>query len=111
MNKTRVLAKARAYDAMIEAFTLLLSASDRDFQEAADISRRDRNSAASTGGFRLCDMTPEDLRTLRAALSRLDGMLDALALDRHLKEFNHPAPINSGRSPRRSLTARSIYDE
>jgi hypothetical protein len=70
MNKTRVLAKARACDAMIEAFTLLLSASDRDFQEAADI---------------LCDMTPEDLRTLRAALSRLDGMLDALALDQHLK--------------------------
>jgi hypothetical protein len=57
---------------MIEAFTLMLIAepSDRDHQETADI---------------LCDLTPADLKTLRAALSRLDGMLDALSLDRHLK--------------------------
>jgi hypothetical protein len=71
MNKNQIIAKARAADLMIEAFTLMLIAapSDRDFQEAADI---------------LCDMTPEDLRVLRAALSRIDGMLDALMLDRHL---------------------------
>ena len=70
MNAERILAKARALDAMIQAFSLMLTSSDRDFQEAADI---------------LSDMTPEDLRTLRVALARLDGMLDALALDRHLK--------------------------
>jgi hypothetical protein len=72
MNKKQILAKARACDLMIEAFTLMLitTPSDRDFQEAADI---------------LCDLTPEDLRTLRAAQQRLDGMLDALALDRHLR--------------------------
>jgi hypothetical protein len=49
---------------------LAASDSDRDHQEVAD---------------RLCDMTPAELKTLRAALARLDGMLDALALDRHLR--------------------------
>ncbi|HKC87020.1 MAG TPA: hypothetical protein VKG02_13635 [Blastocatellia bacterium] len=70
MNAKRILEKARACDLMIAAFTLLLTPSDRDFQEAADL---------------LCDMTPEDLRTLRATVTRLDSMLDALALDRHLR--------------------------
>jgi len=53
-----------------ELLLLAASASDRDLQEIAD---------------RLCDMTPEELRTLRAALTVLDGMLDDLALDRHLR--------------------------
>lgn len=70
MNKAEILSKARSCDLMIEAFTLLLMPSDRDFQEAADI---------------LSDMRPDDLRTLRATVTRLDAMLDALALDRHLK--------------------------
>ena len=72
MNKKQIIAKARACDLMIEAFTLMLieTPSDRDHQEAADI---------------LCDLTPADLKTLRATLARLDGMLDALALDRHLR--------------------------
>ena len=56
----------------IDTELLLLCASDDacDQQEAAD---------------RLCDMKPEELRLLRVALARLDGMLDALALDRHLR--------------------------
>ena len=70
MNKTKILRKARALDLMIEAFSLLLTPSDRDFQEAADI---------------LSDMTPEDLRTLRSAVTRIDSMLDAISLDRHLR--------------------------
>jgi hypothetical protein len=53
-----------------ELLLLAASDSDRDHQELAD---------------RLCDMPPAELKTLRAALARLDGMLDALALDRHLK--------------------------
>jgi hypothetical protein len=53
-----------------ELLLLAASDSDRDQQEACD---------------RLCDMTPAELKLLRAALARLDGMLDALALDRHLK--------------------------
>jgi len=53
-----------------ELLLLAASNSDRDHQEVAD---------------RLCDMTPEELRVLRLAIERLDGMLDALALDRHLR--------------------------
>jgi hypothetical protein len=53
-----------------ELLLLVASDSDRDHQEAAD---------------RLSDMTPDELRVLRNAVSRLDGMLDALALDRHLR--------------------------
>jgi len=70
MSKTQILNKARACDLMIEAFTLLLAPGDRDFQEAADI---------------LSDLTPDDLKVLRATVTRIDEMLDALALDRHLK--------------------------
>ena len=70
MNKTQVIAKASANDLMVEAFTLLLTPSDRDFQEAADI---------------LSDMAPGDLKVLRSAVTRIDAMLDALALDRHLR--------------------------
>ena len=72
MNKKQIIAKARACDLMVEAFTLMLTQapSDRDHQEAADC---------------LCDMTPDELRQLRAAITRLDAMLDALALDRHLR--------------------------
>jgi len=56
----------------IDSDLLLLAASssDRDLQEVAD---------------RLEDMTPAELKALRAALARLDGMLDAMALDRHLR--------------------------
>ena len=53
-----------------ELLLLAASASDRDRQEIAD---------------RLQDMTPAELRTLRAALSTLDEALDAAAFDRHLK--------------------------
>jgi len=70
MNKTRILAKAHACDTLIEVFTLVLGGGDSNIQEAADI---------------LCDMPPADLRTLRETLARIDGMLDVLALDRHLK--------------------------
>lgn len=72
MDKTKIIEKARACDLMVEAFTLMLTQapSDRDHQEAADC---------------LCDMTPDELRQLRAAITRLDAMLDALALDRHLR--------------------------
>jgi hypothetical protein len=53
-----------------ELLLLAASDSDRDHQEACD---------------RLCDMRPEELKLLRVAVSRLDEMLDALALDRHLQ--------------------------
>lgn len=52
-----------------ELLLLAASDSDRDHQELCD---------------RLCDMPPAELKLLRAALARLDGALDALALDRHL---------------------------
>jgi len=68
-QRSELFKKAAIADSLVAVFTLALDGSDRDFQEAADL---------------LCDMTPEDLRTLRSALTRLDAMLDALALDRHL---------------------------
>ena len=72
MNTKQILAQARACDLMIEAFSLMLISepSDRDYQEAGDI---------------LCDLAPEELRVLRAAINRIDEMLDAAALDRHLR--------------------------
>jgi hypothetical protein len=57
-----------------ELLLLAASDSDRDQQEVAD---------------RLCDMTPAELKTLRVALARLDGMLDALALDRMDSRAKH----------------------
>lgn len=55
----------------IDSDLLLLAASgsDRDRQEVAD---------------RLQDMTPAELRKLRAALSELDSLIDAAFFDRHL---------------------------
>ena len=53
-----------------ELLLLAASDSDRDHQEIVD---------------RLCDMPPAELKLLRAAVNRLDGALDALALDRHLR--------------------------
>lgn len=53
-----------------ELLVLAASLSDSDHQELCD---------------RLCDMPPAELKLLRQALSRIDGALDALALDRHLR--------------------------
>jgi hypothetical protein len=70
MNRREIFAQAKIHDRFIEVFTLLIEPSDRDHQEVANI---------------LADLTPQDLRTLRAASARLDAALDALALDRHLR--------------------------
>ena len=69
-QRSELFKKAAITDSLVAVFTLTLDGSDRDLQEVADM---------------LCDMTPSELKTLRAALDRLEGMLDALALDRHLK--------------------------
>jgi hypothetical protein len=70
MNRKQILAEARIRDRFIEIFILLIEPNERDFAEVADL---------------MADLTPQDLRTLRAASTRLDAALDALALDRHLK--------------------------
>ena len=70
MKRSELLKKAAVTDSLVAVFILTLDGSDRDLQEVADL---------------LCDMAPAELKTLRVALARLDGMLDALALDRHLK--------------------------
>lgn len=69
-QRSELFKKAAITDSLVAVFTLTLDGSDRDLQEVADM---------------LCDMAPAELKTLRAALARLDGMLDAVALDRHLR--------------------------
>ena len=58
----------------IDSDLLLLAASgsDRDRQEIAD---------------RLQDMTPAELRRLRAALNDLDNLIDEAFFDRHLARY------------------------